>query len=154
MQSELSGFPNCVGPAAMSLFPFSQTLSSGLLCQLGFRLLPPHCYSGAHLLAHRSTKQFWKKQPSAQLSTCIRLSLFPVFSRRVADSGFASREDKFRLDGYLETRPIINRVFRASGANACSEVARKSCRLPLAAFQPVDQKHLAVETGCGGVVRP
>ena len=44
-----------------------------VLCQLGFRLLPPHCYSGAHLLAHRSTKQFWKKQPSAQLSTCIRL---------------------------------------------------------------------------------
>ena len=39
MQSELSGFPNCAGPAAMSLFPFSQTLSSGLLCQLGFRLL-------------------------------------------------------------------------------------------------------------------
>ena len=153
MQSELSGFPNCAGPAAMSLFPFSQTLSSGLLCQLGFRLLPPHCYSGAHLLAHRSTKQFWKKQPSAQLSTCIRLSHFPVFSRRsqslVLPAGWS-----VRLDGYLETRPIINRVFRASGANACSEVARKSCRLPLAAFQPVDQKHLAVETGCGGVVRP
>ena len=42
---------------------------------------------------------------------------------------------------------------RASGANASSEVERLGCRLPLIAFQTIDQKHYAVETGCGSVVR-
>ncbi len=52
------------------------------------------------------------------------------------------------------TPPHLSKRERASGAISSSKVTRPVCRLPLAAFQTVDQKHLAVETGCGSVVRP